>query len=64
MVVLGGGVKDAWDLFIGATHEEIMRRAFQVPAERTKIVPSLLGDDAGMIGAAAEALQKIQPREG
>ena len=64
MIVLGGGVKDAWDLFIGATHEEIMRRAFQVPAERTKIVPSLLGDDAGMIGAAAGALQKIQSREG
>ncbi len=64
MIVLGGGVKDAWDLFIGATHEEIMRRAFQVPAERTRIVPSLLGDDAGMIGAAAGALQKIPPGEG
>jgi len=60
MIVLGGGVKDAWDLFIGTTHEEIMRRAFQVPAERTKIVPSLLGDDAGMIGAAAGALQRIR----
>ncbi len=61
MIVIGGGVKDAWDLFIGATHEEIMKRAFQVPAERTDIVPSLLGDDAGMIGAAAGALQKIMP---
>lgn len=61
MIVLGGGVKEAWDFFIGATREEIMRRAFQVPAERTMLVPSLLGDDAGMIGAAAEALQKIQP---
>jgi glucokinase len=57
MIVLGGRVKDAWDLFIGATHEEIMRRAFQVPAERTHIVPSVLGDDAGMVGAAAVALQ-------
>ena len=60
MIVIGGGVKDAWDLFIGATHEEIMKRAFQVPAERTQIVPSLLGDDAGMIGAAAGALRRIQ----
>jgi len=56
-VVIGGGVKDAWPLFIGATHEEIMKRAFQVPAERTDIVPSLLGDDAGMVGAAAVALE-------
>jgi hypothetical protein len=38
-----------------------MKRAFQVPAERTEIVPSLLGDDAGMVGAAAGALQKIRP---
>jgi glucokinase len=60
MIVLGGGVKDAWPLFIDAVHEEIMRRAFRVPAERTKIVPSLLGDDAGMVGAAAVALQKIR----
>jgi glucokinase len=57
MVVIGGGVKDAWPLFIGATHEEIMKRAFQVPAERTEIVPSSLGDDAGMVGAAAIALE-------
>lgn len=64
MIVIGGGVKDAWDLFIGATHEEIMKRAFQVPAERTEIVPSLLGDDAGMIGAAAGALRKIGPATG
>jgi glucokinase len=63
MIVLGGGVKDSWDIFIGATHEEIMRRAFQVPAERTQIVPSLLGGDAGMIGAAYGALQKIKKKE-
>jgi glucokinase len=61
-VVIGGGVKDAWPLFIGATHEEIMKRAFQVPAERTEIVPSLLGDDAGMVGAAAVALEHQNAR--
>jgi len=60
MIVIGGGVKDAWSLFINATHQEIMRRAFQVPAERTRIVPTTLGDDAGMVGAAAVALQKVQ----
>ncbi len=59
MIVLGGGVKDAWQLFIDSTREEVMRRAFKVSAERTRIVPSILGDDAGMIGAAAFAMQKI-----
>ena len=60
MFVIGGGVKDAWPLFISATRQEIMRRAFQVPAERTQIVPSLLGDAAGMVGAAAVAMQEVQ----
>jgi glucokinase len=56
-IVIGGGVKDAWPLFIDATREEVMKRAFEVPAKRTEIVPSQLGDDAGMVGAAAVALQ-------
>jgi len=60
MIVIGGGVKDAWPLFIDATREEVMRRAFQVPAERTEIVPTLLGDDAGMVGAAAVAIQHMK----
>ena len=59
MIVLGGGVKDAWQLFIDATREEIMKRAFPGPARRAQIVPSLLGDDAGMTGAAAVAFQKL-----
>jgi len=58
MVVIGGGVRDAWRLFIEATRQEVRQRAFSYPAERTQIVPSVLGDDAGMVGAAAVALQK------
>ncbi len=56
-IVIGGGVKDAWPLFIDATREEIFKRAFEIPAKRTEIVPSKLGDDAGMMGAAAVALE-------
>ena len=59
MIVIGGGVKDAWPLFIEAAREEIKKRAFEYPAARTQIVPSVLGDDAGMIGAAALAFQKL-----
>jgi len=60
MIVVGGGVKDAWPLFIGTAREEIKKRAFEYPAARTQIVPSVLGDDAGMIGAAALAFQKLK----
>jgi glucokinase len=56
-IVVGGGVKDAWPLFIDTTREEILKRAFEVPAKRTEIVPSKLGDDAGMVGAAAVAFE-------
>lgn len=57
MIVIGGGVMEAWPLFIDYAREEIRRRAFEYPAERTKIVQSALGDDAGVVGAAAAALQ-------
>jgi glucokinase len=56
-IVIGGGVMDGWPLFIEATREEVVRRAFEVPARRTEIVQSVLGDDAGIVGAAAVALQ-------
>lgn len=56
MIVIGGGVKEAWSLFIDAAVREIKARAFAYPAERTRIVPSVLGDDAGMIGAGSVAL--------
>jgi glucokinase len=59
MIVIGGGVKDAWPLFIDAVRKEIRKRAFEYPAARTQIVPSVLGDDAGMVGAAALAFQKL-----
>ncbi len=59
MVVIGGGVNAAWDLFMDATGSEIRKRAFAYPAERTRIVPSALGDEAGMVGAAALAFQKV-----
>lgn len=60
MVVIGGGVRDAWDLFIETARKEVLRRAFEVPARRAGIVRSELGDEAGMIGAAAVAIQKLE----
>lgn len=51
-IVLGGGAAAGWDLFMPHVWEEIRKRAYQVSAERVKIVPALLGDDAGIVGAA------------
>ena len=58
MIVVGGGVSAAWDLFVQHAREEVMRRAFPVPAQRCQIVRAECGDDAGLLGAAWLALRK------
>ncbi len=52
MIVIGGGVSAAWDLLVQPAREEVMRRAFPVPAGRCQIVRAECGDDAGLLGAA------------
>jgi glucokinase len=52
MIVIGGGVSAAWEMFAQPAREEVLRRAFRVPAERCRIVRAERGDDAGLIGAA------------
>ena len=52
MVVIGGGVSRAWDMFGSYTEEEARRRALKIPGRRVKIVPAVCGDDAGLLGAA------------
>lgn len=55
VIVIGGGVAAGWDLFIGHVRQEIERRAYCEPAKRAKLVRALLGDDAGILGAARVA---------
>src|SRR6266404_5121627 len=52
MIVIGGGVASAWELFQKHMHREIAERAFPVPAREVKVVPGECGDDAGLLGAA------------
>ena len=55
MIVIGGGVSAAFDLFAPAARAEMLRRAFPVPAARCQIVRAECGDDAGLLGAAWRA---------
>lgn len=55
VIVIGGGVADGWDLFIGPLRTEIEKRAYSEPAKRAKLVRASLGDDAGLLGAARVA---------
>src|SRR5574341_43229 len=52
MIVIGGGVVNAWDLFAKDMNHEIAERAFPLPAAEVKIVRGECGDAAGLLGAA------------
>ena len=59
MIVIGGGVSAAFDLFAQTAREEMARRAFPVPAQRCRIVRGECGDDAGLLGTAWLALARV-----
>lgn len=52
MVVLGGGLFQAADLLLGPVRKEFKRWAQPLAARKVRIVPSLLGEDTGLYGAA------------
>jgi glucokinase len=62
MIVIGGGVSAAFDLFAPHAREEMMRRAFPVPAGRCRIVKAECEDDAGLLGAAWLACEGVGRR--
>jgi glucokinase len=55
-IVIGGGAAAAWDLFSGPLTAELESRAFGPPTEGLRVVRAMLGDDAGLLGAARIAL--------
>jgi glucokinase len=55
IIVLGGGVMDAYDLFAPTIHQ-IVKRNTMVQSDRVSIRKAVLGNDAGIIGAARIAL--------
>jgi len=52
-VIIGGGVAQSFALMEEHITREINSRAFRIPAQRAKLMQSELGDDAGLLGAAA-----------
>jgi glucokinase len=60
IVVISGGVIEAGEHLFAPAREEVRKRAFDCPARRAQIVPALLGDDAGCIGAAGIALDALK----
>jgi len=59
LIVIGGKVASGWDLFIEDVRTEIMERAFRYPAETVTLERALLGDSAGILGAARVAFDQV-----
>jgi glucokinase len=57
-IVVGGGVIAAGDLLLEPTRREVRERALD-PMNKTPILEATLGNDAGMIGAAALARTEL-----
>lgn len=55
MFVIGGGVAAGWDAFAPHVAAEIEKRAYPAAAKRAELRSCLLGDNAGLIGAARSA---------
>jgi len=52
MIVIGGGVANAWQLFGEQAIQEMRSRAFPLPGSRVMVKPAECGDNAGLLGAA------------
>jgi hypothetical protein len=61
-IVIGGGVGRAGEYVFGPIRKVIEERTMKIFHEGLAIVPAKLGDDAGMIGSAALALDQAARR--
>ncbi|HYQ47898.1 MAG TPA: ROK family protein [Thermodesulfovibrionales bacterium] len=52
-IILAGGLIGAWNIYVQEAIKEASRRAFRELFDGVKIIPSSLGDDAGIVGAAS-----------
>lgn len=54
-IVLSGGLIGAWNIYVQEAIKEASQRSFKILFDKTRIIPSILKDDAGIIGAACLA---------
>jgi glucokinase len=56
--VIGGGIAQAEDVLLGPMRRTVAARAVALQAKTARIVAAELGDNAGVMGAAARALYR------
>jgi len=61
LYLLSGGVLPAWDYFGPAMFEEVKTRSFTFRHAKTRIEKAILGNEAGLYGAAYLPFQSLKP---
>ncbi|MBI3831501.1 MAG: ROK family protein [Planctomycetes bacterium] len=61
--VIGGGLSAAGDKILVPLRKELRRRALPPAGKRMRIELSKLGDDAGLVGAAGLALERLDGKQ-
>jgi len=59
IIILGGSIANAFKFFSSSMEKNLRKQICPTPAEKTKIVCAKLGPNAGFIGAAALAVNKV-----
>jgi glucokinase len=59
LVVVGGGVAAAGDLLLEPARRQVARQALRPQRDEVRIAPARLGEDAGLVGAAALCLVEL-----
>ena len=59
VVVIGGGIEKAGEVILGPIRRTVRKLAFEEPASKVRIVPSVLGEDAVALGAAGLVLREV-----
>jgi len=57
LIIVGGGVAQAGELIFGPMRKALAERAMNEDIQRVRVVPALLGEDAGLIGSASLILK-------
>jgi glucokinase len=63
MIILGGGMAELDSLFTGPAKKLVMERAFSISTQKLSIVTARLGNEAGVYGAAAYAIEQNTGRK-
>jgi glucokinase len=59
IIVIGGGVSNAGPLLFDPVRQIVNDRAMAISTKGLRVAPTTLGDDVGLLGAAALAFDEL-----